>query len=33
VPEVRFEIETLDPPGHQVEKTSPFHLPTPESSP
>jgi len=32
VPEVRFEIETLSPPGHQVEKTSPFHLPNPESS-
>ncbi|MHA7835948.1 MAG: cytochrome c oxidase accessory protein CcoG [bacterium] len=29
--EVRFEIETMDPPGYQVDKTSPFHLPSRET--
>jgi cytochrome c oxidase accessory protein FixG len=30
--EVRFSIETVDPPGHAVEKTSLFHRPTPASA-
>jgi cytochrome c oxidase accessory protein FixG len=30
--EVRFKIETLDPPGHEVDKLSLFHRPNPESS-